>query len=128
ILASKHATFHTPNVSTHTVEIQHRMRNLLILIFLLLVFNCSNKDNSKGSVSDTLQIDQVDTLRIDQVDTLQNSIDVLNPNVQYIGFIDKFYFSKENEAYVELYFIKDETNANEYDKIVKLADSLIYQD
>jgi hypothetical protein len=62
------------------------------------------------------------------VDTLQTSIDVLNDNVQYIGFIDKFYFSNENEAYIELYFIKDQTNDKEYEKIVKLADSLIYQD
>ncbi len=96
------------------------MRNLAILTFLLLIFSCFNRDNSKGSVSDTLQITQVDTL--------QTRFDVLNDNLQYIGFIDKFYFSNDNEAYVELYFIKDETNADEYDKIVKLADSLIYQD
>lgn len=85
-----------------------------------MVFSCSNRDNSKGSVNDSLQITQVDSI--------QTSIDVLNNNVQYIGFIDKFYFSNENEAYIELYFIKDETNADEYNKIVKLADSLIYQD
>ena len=91
------------------------MRNLVILTFLLLTFSCSNIDNSKGSVSDTLQVTQVDTL--------QTSIHVLNEKVQYIGFIHKFYFSNDNEAYVELYFIKDETNADEYNKIIKLADS-----
>jgi hypothetical protein len=96
------------------------MRNFVILTFLLLTFSCSNIDNSKDSVSDTLQVTQVDTL--------QTSIHVLNEKVQYIGFIDKFYFSNDNEAYVELYFIKDETNADEYNKIIKLADSLIYQD
>lgn len=96
------------------------MRNLIIATFLLLTFSCSNRANSKGSVSDTLQITQVGTL--------QTSIDVLNDNVQYIGFIDIFYFSNDNEAYVELYFLKDEINADEYNKIVSLADSLIYQD
>jgi hypothetical protein len=96
------------------------MRTIIILTILLLTFSCSNKDNSKGSNNDSLQSTNIDTL--------QTNKDLLNENIQYIGFIDKFYFSKDNEAYVELYFIKDETNADEYDKIVKLADSLIYQD
>lgn len=96
------------------------MRTLVILIYLPFVFSCSNKDNSEGS--------EIDTLQVSQFDTLQTSKTVLNNNVQYIGFIDKFYFSSENEAYIELYFRKDEINAEEYNKIVKLADSLIYQD
>jgi hypothetical protein len=96
------------------------MRNLATLTFILLTFSCSNKDSSKGIVNDTLQINLIDTL--------QTTINVLNANVQYIGFIDKFYFSNENEAYVELYFLKDETSADEYKKIENLADSLIYED
>lgn len=96
------------------------MKNLIISTLIFLTFSCSNRDNSKGSVSDILENTQVDTL--------QTSIDLLNDNVQFFGFIDKFYFSNDNEAYVELYFIKDETNADEYNKLVKLADSLIYQD
>jgi hypothetical protein len=91
-----------------------------ILTLTLLTFGCSNKDNSKGSNNDSLRTTYTETSK-------KNNI-VLNENIQYIGFIDKFYFSKDKEAYVELYFIKDETNADEYDKIVKLADSLIYQD
>ncbi|MES2780835.1 MAG: hypothetical protein V4651_13160 [Bacteroidota bacterium] len=97
------------------------MRSLMfILTIMLLTFGCSNKDNSKGSNNDSLQTIYIDNSLINNA--------VLNENIQYIGFIDKFYFSKDNEAYVELYFIKDETNADEYGKIVKLADSLIYQD
>lgn len=97
------------------------MRTLiLILTITLLTLGCSNKDNSKRSKNDSLQITYTDTS--------QTKNNLLNKNIQYIGFVDKFYFSNDNEAYVELYFIKDETNADEYDKIVKLADSLIYQD
>ena len=96
------------------------MRYLVILAIILMTFSCSNKDNSKDSKNGIFQ-----TI---QVDTLEKSIDVLNKNVQYIGFVDKFYFSNENEAYVELYFLKDQIDEAEYDKIVKLADSLIYQD
>jgi hypothetical protein len=62
------------------------------------------------------------------IDTLQPDKYLLNDNIQYIGFIDKFYFSINKEAYVELYFIKDQTNADEYERIVKLADSLVYED
>jgi len=96
------------------------MRTIIILTTLLLTFGCSNKDNSKGSNNDSLQTTNIDTL--------QTNKDLLNEHIQYIGFIDKFYFSKDKEAYVELYFTKDETTAEEYNKIVKLADSLIYQD
>jgi hypothetical protein len=97
------------------------MRTLIpILTLTLLTFGCSNKDNSKGSNNDSLQTTYTDTSKTNN--------NVLNENIQFIGFIDKFYFSNDNEAYVELYFIKDETSADEYDKTVKLADSLIYQD
>jgi hypothetical protein len=96
------------------------MRTLIILITLLLTLGCSNKNNSKGS--------NIDSLQTTFIDTLQTEIDILNENIQYIGFIDKFYFTNDNEAYIELYFIKDETSYDEYKKIVKLTDSLIYED
>jgi hypothetical protein len=96
------------------------MRTFLILTTLLLTFGCSNNDNSKGSNNDSLQATNIDTLQTNKY--------LLNENIQYVGFIDKFYFSKKNEVYVELYFIKDETDADEYERIVKLADSLIYED
>lgn len=96
------------------------MKHLVILTIILLTFSCFNKDNSKGSNNDSLQTTNIDTL--------QTNKDLLNENIQYIGFIDKFYFSKKNEAYIELYFNKDKTSADEYEKIVKLADLLIYED
>ena len=96
------------------------MRTLIILTIALITLGCSNRDNLKRLKNDSLQATYTDTL--------QTNFDLLNESVQYIGFIDKFYFSNENEAYVELYFLKDEINADEYDKIVKLTDSLIYKD
>jgi hypothetical protein len=96
------------------------MRTLIILTIAALTFGCSNRDNSKISNSDSL--------RTNLADTTENKIDELNENVKYIGFTDKFYFSNENEAYIELYFIKDEITADEYHKLEKLADSLIYKD
>ena len=85
-----------------------------------MTFGCSNNDNSKGSNNDSLQTTYTDTT--------QMNLNVLNESIQYIGFIDKFYFSEDNEVYVELYFVKEKTSDDEYEKIVKLADSLIYQD
>lgn len=97
------------------------MRTYIRLLTLsFLTFGCSKKDNSKDSNNDSFHKTFTDSIHT-------NSI-VLNEDIQYLGFIDKFYFSNNNEVYVELYFIKDKTNANEYEKIVKLADSLIYQD
>lgn len=93
---------------------------ITILTLILLTYGCSNKHNSNVLINDSLQ-----TTYIDSNQTNKN---VLNEDIQYLGFIDKFYFSNNQEAYIELYFIKDETNADEYNKIVKLADSLIYQD
>jgi hypothetical protein len=96
------------------------MRTLIILTITFLIFGCKNRGGSNRLNSDNSQTTNVETL--------QTNIDILNENIQYIGFIDKFYFSNENEIYVELYFLKDEINADEYDKIVKLTDSLIYED
>ncbi|PZR21288.1 MAG: hypothetical protein DI539_08495 [Flavobacterium psychrophilum] len=97
------------------------MRILLpILTLALLTLGCSNKDNSKESNKGTLQTNSAYTS--------QTNNKVLNENIHYIGFIDKFYFSSKNEAYVELYFINDHTTAEQYEKTLKLADSLIYQD
>lgn len=96
------------------------MRTLIILTTSLLIFGCSNRDNSSRFKNDSLQTTNAETL--------QKNIDILNENIQYIGFIDKFYFSNEKEVYIELYFLKNDINADEYDKIVKLTDSLIYED
>lgn len=96
------------------------MRTIIILTTSLLIFGCSNRDNSSRFKNDSLQTTNEETL--------QKNIDILNENIQYIGFIDKFYFSNENEVYIELYFLKNDINADEYDKIVKLTDSLIYED
>jgi hypothetical protein len=96
------------------------MRRLIILTTTFLIFGCINRDNSNRVNNDSLQTTNTKTL--------QENIDKLNESIQYIGFINKFYFSDENEVYVELYFLEDEINADKYDKIVKLTDSLIYKD
>jgi hypothetical protein len=96
------------------------MRTLIILTITLITFGCSNKGKSKTSNNDSLQKTPIETVK--------TKIDALNENVKYFGFINKFYFSNENEVYVELYFNKDDINENEYKKIESLADSLIYQD
>lgn len=86
----------------------------------VLTFGCSNQDNNKSLNKDSLQVNHIDTTK--------NSIDVLNENTHYIGFVDYFYFSKTNEAYIELYFLTDEILTEEYLQLGKLADSLIYED
>ena len=96
------------------------MRTLSIFTVTLFIFSCTNRENSKRSSNDSLHTTQIDTL--------ETIIGALNESIHYIGFIEKFYFSNENEVYVELYFIKDEINSDEYDKIVKLTDSLVYED
>lgn len=96
------------------------MRTLIILTTSLLIFGCSNRETSSRLKHDSSQASNEKNL--------QKNIDILNENIQYIGFIDKFYFSNENEVYIELYFLKNDITADEYDKIVKLTDSLIYED
>jgi hypothetical protein len=88
---------------------RQRMRTFIIVLTLsLLTFSCSNTDDSKGSINDSLQTSYTDTIHTNN--------NVLNENIQYIGFIEKFYFSNNNEAYIELYFIKDKISADEYEK------------
>ncbi len=88
------------------------MKNFTILLFIFFNFCCAKKDSSNHTPNNTIK----------------SSNEMMSKNSQYIGFVDKFDFSKENEAYIELYYLKDQSNDDEYNKIINLADSLIYQD
>ncbi|MCF1749657.1 hypothetical protein [Mariniradius sediminis] len=96
------------------------MKDLIILTVVLLAFSCSNPHDSKVAIDDKRHSTNVDSLSA--------KVDILHEGIKYIGFIDSFYFSNENEAYVELYFIQDEISSDEYENIVDLSDSLIYKD
>lgn len=96
------------------------MRTFLLLTFAIITFSCSNREKSNTP---------------NKVAALQNlpkkqeeKITALDENVHYLGFINTFYFSNKNEAYIELHFTKDKITDQEYAKLEKLADSLIYQD
>lgn len=82
------------------------------LLLTLLLFSCNNskpKDKERVSNSTTQQINLFD------------SID----NETYIGFVNKFYFQKTDEFYIELY---SKSNDFDFERISKLADSVIYKD
>ncbi|HKX86031.1 MAG TPA: hypothetical protein VJL37_05130, partial [Flavobacterium sp.] len=96
------------------------MRKLILLLIAALAFGCSDKDNSKTSNNDSLKTDSADTKAI--------KIAALNEPIQYIGFMNQFYFSKDNEVYIELYLTNNNITADEYSQLEKLADSLIYED
>ncbi|MEN2400185.1 hypothetical protein GKZ90_0010375 [Flavobacterium sp. MC2016-06] len=95
------------------------MRILILLTIAILTFSCNNREKSNLSNNKNLQ---------NLPDKEKGEIDVLNKNAHYIGFINKFYFSNKNEAYIELYFTKDEISSKEYAKLEKLTDSVIYED
>lgn len=95
------------------------MRILIVFTIAILTFSCSNKDKLNTEKSTSLQ---------NQPPKAEKKIAELNENIHYLGFLDKFYFSNKNEAYIELYFNKDEINTEEYYKLEKLTDSLIYKD
>lgn len=91
-----------------------------MLTIVFLTYGCSSKDNAKVSNNDSIQTTCINTSKTNS--------DKLDESIQYIGFIEKFNFSNENEVYIELYFINDTINTEEYNKIVQLTDSLIYED
>ena len=95
------------------------MRILLLLTIVVLTFSCTKKD--KTNIVKNIRLQNLPKRR-------EVKIAALNDNVHYLGFANKFYFSNKNEAYIELYFNKDEINTEEYYKLEKLTDSLIYQD
>lgn len=96
------------------------MRKLILLTITVLTLSCSN-DNHSNKVNNS-------TLKNSAKVTSNSSINALNQSIPYVGFIDIFDFSNENEVYIELYLLKDEIREDEYLKIEKLADSLIYED
>ena len=95
------------------------MRILIALTIAIVTFSCSNKDKSNIPNSKNLQ---------NLPEKTEKKITELNENIHYLGFVNKFYFSNKNEAYIELYFSKDDITTEEYNKLEKLTDSLIYQD
>ncbi|MEN2412934.1 hypothetical protein [Flavobacterium mesophilum] len=95
------------------------MRIVILLTIALLTFSCSKKDKSNISSIKSLQ---------KPAHTNEKKTTVLDEKVHFIGFVNTFYFSKKNEVYIELSFKSDKINDQEYYDIVKLADSLIYQD
>ncbi|MFB9080420.1 hypothetical protein ACFFLS_20000 [Flavobacterium procerum] len=95
------------------------MRLLLLLTTALLAFSCSKKEKStisNTSIPKNLTVEQ------------EKKTNPLNENIHYLGFVNDFYFSNENEVYIDLYFTKDDISTKEYTKLEKLADSLIYSD
>ncbi|TPG37505.1 hypothetical protein [Flavobacterium pectinovorum] len=95
------------------------MRILIVLTIALVTFSCSNREKSNIANSASLKNQPLKN---------EKKIAELNENIHYLGFINKFYFSNKNEAYIELYFNKDEITTPEYNKLEKLTDSLIYKD
>ena len=91
------------------------MKNFLkitTLFLTLLLFSCNNsKSKDKENVNTTSSRES----------SLFDSID----NETYIGFVNKFYFQKTDEFYIELY---SESNDFDFERISKLADSVIYKD
>lgn len=97
------------------------MRILILSTIALLTFSCSNKEKATIASKESLQ-------KPSQTKEKEIKIEELNDNSHYIGFIHKFYFSNKNEAYIELYFNKDNISESEYKNLEKLSDSLIYRD
>ena len=89
------------------------MKNHLIIATLILVLmqlSCNNsktRDNVSNSISEQI-----------------NLFDSLDSNT-YIGFVNKYYFQKTDEFYIELYSKGNNLN---FEKVSELADSVIYKD
>ncbi|WP_343617609.1 hypothetical protein [Flavobacterium sp.] len=97
------------------------MRILVLSAIAVLTFSCSNKEKITIVSAESLQ-------KPLQTKEKEIKIEELNQNTHYIGFVNKFYFSNKNEVYIELYLNKDDISKNEYNKLEKLSDSLIYSD
>jgi hypothetical protein len=96
------------------------MRAFYIISVSLLMLCCSSRHNSEVIKNDIPNLSVRDSLSI--------TVEAQEDQLKYIGFIDRFYFSDENEVYVELYFIQDEIDSDEYEYIISLSDSLVYMD
>lgn len=52
----------------------------------------------------------------------------INDSLSYIGFIEHFYFQPEDEFYVGLYFKQNDIKFEEYEKVSRTGDSVLYAD
>lgn len=106
------------------------MNKIKILVTLLIITSCAKKTGKKNSDlielnSSIGQTDTVNTLKQKrQKSSDKKDLELFN----YFGFINNFYFSKEPEVYLELYFTGTVEDYLEFDKISQLATEVIYQD
>jgi len=91
------------------------MKIHLIITTLILVLVQLSCNNSK--IKDKENANSPTTQQINLFDTLDNNT--------YIGFVNKYYFQKTDEFYIELY---SKGNNLDFEKISELADSVIYKD
>jgi|688.fasta_scaffold02567_31 hypothetical protein len=96
------------------------MKSLLFLIVIALTFGCTSKNNNGHTENEIVK-----KTEISQVKTNGRE---LPENAPYIGFVQRFSFSNENEVYVELYGNENQQNVAALEKMVILTDSLIYKD
>jgi hypothetical protein len=91
------------------------MKIHLIITTLILVLVQLSCNNSK--IKDKENANNPTTQQINLFDSIDNN--------SYVGFVNKYYFQKTDEFYIELY---SKSNSLSFEKISELADSVIYRD
>jgi hypothetical protein len=85
------------------------------LIAITALCSCTSKHSENKGIQ---------TLVKTQQSELFDSADVKS----YIGFVNRYYFQKTDEFYVDLYFKRTGISNKDYDRIANTHDSVIYKD
>jgi len=87
----------------------------ILLLSIALFCSCSSKKP------------ETKVTQLTPVSDKNNLLDSTNTD-SYVGFINRYYFQKTDEFYVELYFKQDKIEEDEYSRIAGSGDSTIFKD
>jgi len=87
----------------------------ILLLSIAIFCSCSSKKS---------EVQAAQSIPVSNKINLFDSTDL----VSYVGFINRYYFQKTDEFYVDLYFKNDRIEDSEYSQIAGSGDSTIYKD
>lgn len=100
-----------------------KIKHILLIIYVLYFFSCSEKKASEVQKENSTTVKSIEN----EPASIHKLIDYPGDSSSFIGFVNDFYFEKDKEFYIELYFKKD-IDMDEYDELSKMGDSIIYSD
>lgn len=101
-----------------------KFKLFIISVGLFYLFSCSESTSGR----EKSRVIKHNKISSKEPNSIHRLIEKYNDNSKFIGFVEKCYFDKGDDFYVELYFKDDKIDEDECQHIIEMGDSIIYED